>query len=417
MKRLSCAALIFILIFSMTVSAYAEKSKNQIKEEKTKSEAALKEAQSEVSAAQEEVNEAQAAMKETEEQLTGILSAIEIIEGEMEAKEEEIEAAKQEYEAAKAKEDELYENMCRRIRYIYENGDSSQTYLKIFLESKDMADFLNRQKYTSQLYEFDKKLLDEYSAAKDAVYEREMALKTDLDEMDEEKAAYEEQQQELETLIDDQREKIEDFESVLSSARSRASEYKKQINEQNAQIRKIEEEEEKKRKAEEEARKKAEAEAARKKAEKEQQEREKKEKDTEEYADEEEGEYEEEESGGGSGGGSGTGSEIAAYAQKFIGNPYVAGGTSLTDGCDCSGFTSSVYSHFGYKIPRTSWEQASCGRGVSYSDAQPGDIMCYAGHVGIYIGNGQIVHASTPATGIKITPATYREILGVRRIV
>ena len=421
MKRVICSVLIFILVFSMAVSAYGAKSKSEINSEKAKSEAALKEAQSEVNEAEENVELAQEEMARTEEQLTSIISAIQIIEGEMDAKQVEIEQAKKDFEEAKKKEEGLYDDMCQRIRYIYENGDSSQTYLKIFLESKDMADFLNRQKYTSQLYEFDKKLLEEYREAKNEVYERELALQVDLDELDEERDTYEEQQEELEKIIDEQRGKIDDFEGVLSSARNKASEYKKQINEQNAQIRKIEQEEAAKRKAEEEARKKAEEEAAKKKAEEEKKKQEQEQAEAGE-AEEEGGETgeaeqeEEEESSGGSAGG-GTGSEIASYAQKFIGNPYVSGGTSLTDGCDCSGFTSSVYKHFGYSIPRTSWEQQSCGRGVSYSDAQPGDIMCYAGHVGIYIGNGMIVHASTPATGIKITPATYREILAVRRVV
>ena len=117
---------------------------------------------------------------------------------------------------------------------------------------------------------------------------------------------------------------------------------------------------------------------------------------------------------------SGTGSkgqQIANYACQFIGNPYVPGGTSLTQGADCSGFVWRVYKDFGYSLPRTSYSMRSSGTGVSYSEAQPGDVVCYAGHVGIYIGGGQIVHASTQRTGIKITHATYKEILSVRRIV
>ena len=122
-------------------------------------------------------------------------------------------------------------------------------------------------------------------------------------------------------------------------------------------------------------------------------------------------------SSSGGGGGSARGQEIANFACQFVGNPYVAGGTSLTEGCDCSGFTSAVYSNFGISLPRTSGSQAGYGREVSYSEAAPGDIIYYGGHVGIYIGNGLIVHASTPATGIKITNALYRSIISVRRIV
>ena len=105
------------------------------------------------------------------------------------------------------------------------------------------------------------------------------------------------------------------------------------------------------------------------------------------------------------------------YAMQFLGNPYVWGGTSLTNGADCSGFTFRVYSDFGYSIPRTSYEQRSCGTGVDYSNAQPGDLICYDGHVAMYIGGGLIVHASTQRTGIKISNANYRPILAVRRVV
>ena len=118
-----------------------------------------------------------------------------------------------------------------------------------------------------------------------------------------------------------------------------------------------------------------------------------------------------------SGGGSAKGSEIANFACQFVGNPYVPGGTSLTEGADCSGFTQSVYKAFGYSIPRTSSEQRSAGQEVSYAEAQPGDLICYAGHVAIYLGNGRIVHASSVKTGIKYGNATYKTILSVRRIV
>ena len=115
--------------------------------------------------------------------------------------------------------------------------------------------------------------------------------------------------------------------------------------------------------------------------------------------------------------GSDMGKRLAKYACQYIGNPYVAGGTSLTNGADCSGFTFRIYSDFGYSIPRTSYEQRSCGTGVDYSNAQPGDLICYDGHVAMYIGGGLIVHASTQRTGIKISNANYRPILAVRRVV
>ena len=113
------------------------------------------------------------------------------------------------------------------------------------------------------------------------------------------------------------------------------------------------------------------------------------------------------ETNGADGGRSGSGQAVVEYASRFIGNPYVWGGTSLTHGADCSGFVQSVYKHFGIQLPRTSSQMRSAGRAVSYSNARPGDVICYNGHVGIYKGNGQIVNAINRARGIGILSATY----------
>lgn len=110
------------------------------------------------------------------------------------------------------------------------------------------------------------------------------------------------------------------------------------------------------------------------------------------------------------------GEQVVSYACQFVGNPYVWGGTSLTNGADCSGFVQSVFADFGVALPRTSSQQRSAGIPVSYEEALPGDLICYAGHVGIYIGNGQIVNAMSPSQGIGISSATYANILSVRRV-
>jgi hypothetical protein len=111
---------------------------------------------------------------------------------------------------------------------------------------------------------------------------------------------------------------------------------------------------------------------------------------------------------------------LVQYAKQFIGNPYVWGGTSLTSGADCSGFTMSVFKKYGISLPHHAASQAQMGTKVSLADAQPGDLVFYAkngriNHVAIYIGGGQVVHASSPKTGIKISSVNYRTPAGVRR--
>lgn len=117
-----------------------------------------------------------------------------------------------------------------------------------------------------------------------------------------------------------------------------------------------------------------------------------------------------------------TGQSVVDYAMQFRGNPYVWGGESLTNGVDCSGFTMQVYKHFGYSLPHSSTAQRYEGTAVSWNEKQPGDLICYqvvngVGHVAIYIGDNQIIHAGSKDTGINVRNADYRAVWGVRRIV
>lgn len=111
-----------------------------------------------------------------------------------------------------------------------------------------------------------------------------------------------------------------------------------------------------------------------------------------------------------------TGKNVITYAKKFLGNPYVYGGTSLTHGTDCSGFTMGVYKHFGVSLPHSSYSQRSYGKSVSsLSAAKAGDILCFNGHVGLYMGNGKMIHAANPSSGICIT-SSIRNLVTIRRI-
>ena len=374
------------------------------------------------------------------DQIAEIMASISILEEEIEQKKADIVQAQQDLEDAKKDEAAQYDAMKVRIKAMYESGDS--TYLDILFSSSSMEDLLNKADYVEKMHEYDRKVYENYQAArhnveelKEALEQEESELEATQGELQEEMNGMEEARAELESIS-------ADYAVQISRAKNQAEVYKARIKQQNAQIKKLEEEERKKR--EEEERRRKEEEERRKKEEEERRKKEEEERKKAEEAknnassttaatdnnddnnDNVDSAAEDTTSSSknqastdaiATASGSAKGKEIANYACQFIGNPYVAGGTSLTKGTDCSGFTQSVYKHFGYSLPRNSYSQRSAGKQVRYAEAQPGDIICYAGHVAIYIGNGKIVHASTPKSGIKISNALYRDIISVRRII
>jgi len=428
-KRILSVALALVLAFSVKVPVSAT-TISEAKNKKSAAESKLKDINKNIDALEDEKETIEEEAEEVKAQLVDLLLSIDVIKSDIKNKETEITAAQAAYEEALANEIAQQEAMNKRIKYMYEKGEKS--YVEILLTSRNFADAINKQSYAEKLYEYDRYLLFQYVEAKEEVKRREMELQDDLAELEEIQKDLEEQEVTLQETIDQYSESIENFEDQLISARSKAKEYKFEITQQTNNIKTLEEAEKKrlaeeaKKKAEEEAKKKAAEEAALKKA---KEEAEKAKKEAEEKGEvyvetnmetsqpQEEQQQEQQTSQQQSSGGSAKGQEIANFACQFVGNPYVAGGTSLTNGADCSGFTQAVYSNFGISLPRTSGSQALVGREVSYAEAAPGDIIYYGGHVGIYIGNGMIVHASTPATGIKITNALYRSIITVRRIV
>ncbi|MBQ8878911.1 MAG: C40 family peptidase, partial [Lachnospiraceae bacterium] len=396
-----------------------EKEKQELEEQKKEAENKQSEEQEklntisgEIDTMQGEADDVAGEIEEIDAALVETIASVEIIEEDIGEKETQIEETTVEYEAALATEQEQYESMKLRVKFMYEKGET--TYLQLFLESQSLSDMVNKADYFEKLYAYDRKMLEEYQLARETTQTLKEQLEGEMAELEAQQHELEEEKASLETMLTEKQAAYEDYELMLAKAKQEAAVYKANVEKQTAEIRRLEQAAAKK-ESEIEAAKKAEEEA--KKA---QEEALKKQKSS---------------SGSGSSGsssssagsgyasaasyaGSGSkGQQVANYACQFIGNPYVMGGTSLTNGADCSGFVFRVYKDFGYSLPRTSYAQRSAGTEVSYSDAQPGDVICYAGHVGIYIGNGQIVHASTQKTGIKVTRATYREILSVRRIV
>lgn len=384
---------------------------DDIKKQKQETQKALDEANDEIDELTETRKGITDEINQIDDELVEIMTSISILEDEIEDTKDDIEIKEVELADAVAVEQEQYESMKTRIRFMYEKGEAS--YVQILLEAQSMGDLINKADYIDDLYTYDRQKLAEYVEAKEAVATAKANLEEKQEELETECYELELEEVELNNLLNQKKQEAEDYDAQIDKAKQEAAAYKAKIKKQNNQIKKLEEQERKRK--EEEARKKAEAEAAAK--------------------------AKAEGNNGGTGGNSGAGGgntgsekpdtgtvitnstgsqlgkEIASYACQFIGNPYVSGGTSLTNGCDCSGFTLAVYQNYGYSLPRSSTSQRNAGVGVTYAEAQPGDIICYAGHVAIYIGNGQIVHASTPSSGIKIGNATYREILAVRRII
>jgi len=388
-KRLCLFVFSFILFLSCPLSAYAT-SISQLKEQKKENEDKLNEVNETLSALNEESKGITEEIEVLDDQLVEVIASVSLLEDEIEKVEEEIATTKVELDEAIEKEETQYAAMKKRIQFMYEKGEVS--YVTLLLGAGTISDVVNRAEYIEQLYEYDETLLLEYIEAKQAVEDKKQELELQQSELEANKVGLEEEKLLLDEMLAEKKEQQEDYETKIAKAKQEAAAYKAKIKQQNSQIRKLEEEE---------AKKKAEVLAAQQNK----------------NNNNNKGNNVNSSSIINGSNGSASGKEIANYACKFVGNPYVYGGTSLTNGTDCSGFTMSVYKAFGYSIPRTSTAQRSAGRGVTYAEAQPGDIICYAGHVGIYIGGGKIVHASTPATGIIYTNATYREILAVRRIV
>ena len=373
---------------------------NEVQQKQNETQKQLNEVNKSITAIENKKKQVREELSHLNEDLVETMLGLELLEADVEAKQEEIDAAQAEYDRLKELEEQQYAAMKLRIQYMYEKN--SMDFVGMLLEAKSLSELINRADFAQEVSDYDDQKLSEYEETKLQIEKVKQKLEEEQEvllEIQHDQMVYKE---ELDSQIRSAKSKVKNFETELANAQAKAAEYKSTIKEQNALLTKLKEEE---RKAAEEAGKGNE--------------------------NTESGEESGNESSGGSSSpgngsskeeapsvssGSGTlGEQIAQYALRFVGNPYVYGGTSLTNGADCSGFTQAVHRKFGIYIPRRSQDQAKGGKGVSLGALQPGDIIYYENHVALYIGNGRVVHASTEETGIKTDRYNYRTPTCARR--
>ena len=471
-KRIVCLTLALLMTATQVVSVSASRE-DELREEQAITSQQLDATYSRMDELSYAKSQLENEISELDSNLVSVMVSIDTLKGDIDNKEVDIIRTKQDLAKAQKARDKQYESMKLRIQALYEQGGDA-AWFQMMLNSDDLSELLTRAENTQQMYEQDRKNLDKYVNTINEVNNLKTQYESDKAELEEMKASYEEQSYNLQCQIDQKKAESADYENEIAYAQQQATEYANLLAEQTAEIQRLEAEriaaeEEARRQAEEEAARQAAEEAAAEEAAAAEQDEESASDDVEYdedgneiISDDEEDvseddvqydengdvadngtssddveydeygnvidsdntvsadDYESEQSSGSdsSSSYSGSGSSVVDYATQFVGNPYVWGGTSLTNGADCSGFVQSIYANFGVSLPRTSYEQQNAGTEVSYADAQPGDLICYGGHVAIYMGNGRIVHASNSVDGIKISDnAAYRTIVSVRRLV
>ena len=399
----------------------AEQERRRAEEEKSR-------AESEAQQLEEKLGQSRQKEQAMEEELVRLLALKDILESDMEELKTQIQEADRDYRQAEEKRQRQYDILKKRIQFLYEEGDI--TYLDILLKAKNIGDVVSQTEYFRQLYEYDQEIIQRYEKLKQEAAGKKELLEEKQSQLEVMEEENESQQKELEGFIAARQKESSGFALELEAAQARAAQAAGEVIRKTEEIRIL-------RARQEEERIRQEKERIRQE---------------QESAGQESGATGREPGGagrepggagrepGGAGqesgsagtaqdsagtaggrsvksiGGTEFGRNVADYALQFVGNPYVYGGTSLTGGTDCSGYTQSVYRHFGVSIPRTSGEQAGFGREIPYEDMEPGDLVCYSGHVAMYIGGGRIVHASSRKEGIKVSndPA-YRTIVSIRR--
>ena len=342
--------------------------------------------------------ELESQMSDKATELSDLLAEQEILENEIYATQVAIDQAEKDLVAAKKKEQEEYEAMKLRIRYMYENS-TQDSIIDAILNANGIVDMLNRVEYVSQVHKSDRDLMEEYKAAVEEVEMIAAELEAQMNDLVALQEVFEHQEAALEIALAELEEEAGDAQEQLANAERRARELSNYIAEQNRLI-----------------------------------------------ALQQQQQQQQQQQGGNNNNNSNTGSnnsgpvtaggylndpsydpaftsnvsgeELVNYALQFVGNPYKWGGNSLTNGCDCSGFVNLIYKHFGFKnVPRQSLLFKYYGQPVAFANLKAGDIVVYPGHVAIYIGNGKIVEAQSTKAGITCTrDVTCSTITAIRRV-
>lgn len=384
------------------VYAKTQKQKDAEKK-KSQAEQNLKDKKNEINGLKDQQQTTADDIKNKSAKLDEILAAQKKLQADITSKQAEIEQNQKDLAAAQEKQQEQYDAMKKRIQFMYENSAEDNIWTAI-IESNGITDMLNRIEYVSDVYDSDRALMDSYQAAVEQVKEIGTKLDKDMNELTAMQDDYEKQQADVEAAIVALENQKEQYASQIAQAQQQAENYQNIITAQGKIIQ------------EQEAAAAAAAAAA-----------------ARANSSSSSSSYD----GGGagkggsiasdyaSGGGKNpsastgvSGSSVVSYAMQFVGNPYVWGGNSLTNGVDCSGFVHEVYAHFGISTPRYSQAFKSVGQAVSFDNIQPGDVVVYPGHVAIYAGGGVIVEAQSTKAGITANRSVQcHTILAIRRLV